>query len=86
MEAGKGAGLWGNSDSAIRLKFMCTARSVNPTPLPPFGTTGQRWRTGKGLPGMQGLLQGAPQYAQDADICSLGHFWEPTAKIQQERQ
>lgn len=52
---GKEPGWGGDIDSAIQLKFMCSPRSVNPSPLPPFGTTGQRWRTGKGSSGMQVL-------------------------------
>lgn len=71
----------GYIDSAKRLKFMCSLWSVNSSPLPPFGTTGQRWRTRRGSSGMQVascfMLHSAGHRARDTDICLLKLFESP---------
>lgn len=81
-QVGSRAGEAGCIDSAIQLKFMCSLWSVNPSPLPPFGTTGQRWRISTVLDSMR---HSAGQYARDTDTCSLKLSWEPTAKVEQQR-
>lgn len=45
-EVGVEGWLCRDSESALQLKFMCCTCPVDPSPLLPIGTTGQRWRTG----------------------------------------